>query len=96
MKRRNAAIGIAIVAAMAVFLLPLVPVKVEPYCVTCPGGAFIEEQGYSSVALYFSGYGGIYMSGLPNLLPTYVGYCLVYGISSSTSCGTGIGLLKSS
>ncbi|MGP8056979.1 MAG: hypothetical protein ACLP9K_05195 [Nitrososphaerales archaeon] len=95
MKRRNIAIGIAIVAAIAVFSLPLVPVKVTPYCVRCPGGLFIEEQGYSSVGLYFSGYGGIYLSSLPNYFPTYVGYCVVYGTSSSTSCGAGIGLLKS-
>ena len=96
MRRRSIAIGIAIVAAIAFFFLPLVPVKVEPYCVPCAGGQFIEEQGYSSVGLYFSGYGGIYLSSLPNYFPTYVGYCLVYGTSSSTSCGVGIGLLNSS
>ena len=96
MRRRSIAIGIAIVAAsLAVLFLPLVPVQVEPYCIPCAGGLFIPEQGYSSVALYFFGYGGIYMSILPNFSPIYVGYCLVYGTSSSTSCGVGIGLLKS-
>jgi hypothetical protein len=95
MRRRNIAIGIVIVTAMAVvFFLPLIPVKVEAVpCIQCAGLLF-EEQGYSSMGLYLFGYGGIYLSSLPNYAPPYVGYCVVYG--TSTSCGIGIGLLKSS
>ena len=93
MRRRNIAIGIVIVAAVVVvFFLPLIPVRVE--AVPCPlcAGLFIEEQGFSSTGLYFFGYGGIYLSGLPNYIPAYVGYCVVYG--TSTSCGVGFALLK--
>jgi len=94
MRRRSIAIGIVIVTAIAVvFFLPLIPVKVEVVpCIQCAGLPF-EEQGYSSMGLYFFGYGGIYMSSLPNYYAPYVGYCVVYG--TSTSCGIGVGLLKS-
>lgn len=96
MRRRSAAIAVvAIVAAsVLVFFLPLVPVQVEPYCVSCPSSPYIQEQGYASVAVYVAGYGGIYMNAEPNYLSSYVGYCVVYGSSSSTSCGIGVGLLK--
>ena len=92
MRRRNVAIGIAVVAA--VFLLPLIPVQVEPFCIPCLSQLYIREQGYASVALYLTGYGGIYMSGSPNYAAIYVGYCVVYGSPFSTSCGVGVGLLK--
>jgi len=94
MSRRSIAIGVLIVAAMAVvFFLPLIPVRVEAVpCIQC-AGLFLEEQGYSSVGLYFFGYGGIYLSGMSNYYAPYVGYCVVYG--TSTSCGVEIGLLKS-
>ena len=93
MRRRNIAIAVVIVTAMViVFFLPLIPVRVEGVPCTLCAGLFIEERGYSSVGLYFSGYGGIYLSGLPNYIPFYVGYCVVYGTSSS--CGVGFALLK--
>jgi len=96
MGRRNIAIGVVIGAAVAVFFfLPLIPVRVEAVpCIQC-AGLFLEEQGYSSVGLYFFGYGGIYLSGMSNYYAPYVGYCVVYGTSTSTSCGVGVGLLKS-
>jgi len=94
MRRRNIAVGVVVVAAMAVvFFLPLIPVRVEANpCVPC-STPFIEEQGYSSMGLYFFGNGGIYLSGLSNYYAPYVGYCVVY--RTSTSCGIGVGLLKS-
>jgi hypothetical protein len=94
MKRRKITIGVVIVATIAVvFFLPLIPVRVEAVpCIQC-AGLFLEEQGYSSVGLYFFGYGGIYLSGLSNYYASYVGYCMVYG--TSTSCGVGLALLKS-
>ena len=92
--RRNIAIGVVIVATVAVvFFLPLVPVRVEGVPCTLCAGLFMEEQGYSSMGLYFFGYGGIYLSSLPSFPPFYVGYCVVYG--TSTSCGVGVALLKS-
>ena len=95
MSHRNITIGVVIVAAVAVvFFVPLIPVQVEILpCHLC-AGLFIEEQGYSSMGVYFFGYGGIYLSSLPNYIGAYVGYCLVYG--TSTSCGVGFALLKSS
>ena len=45
------------------------------------------------MGLYFFGYGGIYLNSLPNYPAAYVGYCAVYG--TSTSCGVGFALLKS-
>jgi hypothetical protein len=85
-----ACVGLALAA---VFLLPVVPVKVEPFCAPCPGGLFILQQGYASPALYLAGYGGIYLTSLPNYAPTYVGYCVVYGSPTDNSCGLGIGEL---
>jgi len=94
MRRRNIAIVVVIVAAVAgVFFLPLIPIRVEINPCNLCAGLFIEEQGYSSVGLYFFGYGGIYLSGLPNYAAPHVGYCVVYG--TSTSCGMGVGLLRS-
>jgi len=96
MSRRNIAIVVVIVAAIAVFFfLPLIPIRVEAVpCIQC-AGLFLEEQGYSSVGLYFFGSGGIYLSGLANYYAPYVGYCVVYGTGLYTSCGVGVGLLKS-
>jgi hypothetical protein len=93
MRRKNVAIAVVIVAAAAVlvFFLPVVPVQVGPYCASCPSSLHIQEQGYASVALYVAGYGGIYMTAETNYVPSYVGYCLVYGSSSTTSCGIGVG-----
>jgi hypothetical protein len=97
MKRRNVAVAVvAIVGVIAiVFFLPLIPVKVEDApCPIC-AGLFIEEQGHSSMGLYFFGYGGIYLSSLPNFPNQYVGYCVVYGSPYSTSCGVNVVLLNS-
>lgn len=95
MKRRTkvalaASVGLALAA---IFFLPVVPVQVEPSCIQCPGGLFILQQGYSSPALYFTGYGGIYMTSSPHYAPTYVGYCVVFGSPTDNSCGLGIGEL---
>ena len=97
-RRRSIALGVVIAAAMAgVFFLPLVPVRVEVNpCLPCAHPYVnMEEQGYSSVGLYFFGYGGIYLTTLPNSYANYVGYCVVYGAFTSTSCGIGVGLLNS-
>lgn len=87
--------GLAIFAG-AIFFLPIVPVKVQSFCIMCPGAPVIREQGYSSVALYFSDYGGIYMTAdLPNFpVPTFVGYCVAYGSADNTSCGVGVAILR--
>lgn len=98
MRRRTkiltAAISVAFVAT--IFFLPVVPVKVDPFCLACGGSLHIEELGYSSVGLYFFNYGGIYMAaGLPNFpSPLYLGYCVIYGDPLHTSCGLGINVSK--
>jgi hypothetical protein len=86
--------SVLIVIAAAIFFLPMIPVRVQSYCIACAGVPF-GEHGYSSVGLYFFNYGGIYTIAEPNFPnPPYVGYCLAYGNPNHTSCGLGIDLLK--
>ena len=95
MKRRMRVALVAIVglALAAIFFLPVVPVQVEPFCVQCPGGLFIAEQGYSSPALYFVGCGGIYMTGLPNYAPHTWATASSTEADCTTDCGFTFGEL---
>ena len=79
------------VVVLAIFFLPLIPVKiVEDLCPRCPGAPFYHVGGYSSLSYYLSSYGAILLDRLP--IDPQVGYCVFYGdLSLQNTCGIGLG-----
>jgi hypothetical protein len=80
--------SVIIIMITALFLLPIIPVKVDPLCKPCAGQLYHVVPGYSSVALYFSDYGAIQVND-----PDGPFYCVVYGSGLQTSCPIAVGEL---
>lgn len=85
-RTRYILVASVIAVVLALFFLPVLPVQVEPF------GRYtslnVQERGYPSLALYFSGCGGIYVTAdAPNFAALYVGYCVILGGPFHTTFG---------
>ncbi len=72
----------AVVLVLGLFLLPVVPITVEPYCSPHLIGCPLSESVSASMMYAYFGVGSVYV-------PNYSGgnnYCVMYG-NPGTMCG---------
>jgi hypothetical protein len=88
-KRALIASVMTLVLVVAMFFLPAIPAKVNANCIYCAGTPELPVSGFSSAALYLSGYGGILIVRGGSLSDLY---CVAYGNSLDNSCGIGLSI----